>query len=83
MEDLNIACSIDAAFALAYNQRGLPRDEFKFAVEDFKHAHGQDIAEGFVCSFYRNNAHYDLTEGLKSAKDYAQYLAQEWLARFK
>ena len=83
MEDLVIACSIDAAFGLAYNQRGLPRDEFKFAVEDFKHAHGQDIAEGFVCSFYRNNANYDLTQGLQSAKDYAQYLAQEWLARFK
>ena len=83
MEDLNIACSIDAAFALAYNQRGLPRDEFKFAVEDFKHAHGQDIAEGFVCSFYRNNANYDLTQGLQSAKGYARFLAQEWLARFK
>ena len=49
MEDLNINLSIDAAFALAYNQRGLPKDEFKFAVEDFKHAHGQDIAESFVC----------------------------------
>ena len=65
MEDLNIACSIDAAFARAYNQRGLPQDEFKFAVEDFKHAHGQDIAEGFVCLFYRNNEDYDLTKGLQ------------------
>ena len=83
MNELSIKCSIDAAFAEAYNQRGLPRDEFIFAVEDFKQTHGQDIAECFLCAFYRNNKNYLIEEGLREAKDYALFLAQEWLARFK
>tara|TARA_R110000824_G_scaffold110716_2_gene258869 strand:- start:2936 stop:3208 length:273 start_codon:yes stop_codon:yes gene_type:complete len=86
----DIAISMDAAFAVAYFQRGLPDDEFLIVFAEFKRTYGEDIEASFKTSFNRNNIEvkapggYVLTleESLRTAKKCATELAQEWLARF-
>tara|TARA_R110002020_G_scaffold366811_1_gene578805 strand:+ start:1757 stop:2029 length:273 start_codon:yes stop_codon:yes gene_type:complete len=86
----DIAISMDAAFAVAYFQRGLPDDEFLMAFAEFRRTYGEDIEDSFKTSFNRNNINvkapggYVLTleESLRTAKKCATELAQEWLARF-